>query len=413
MHTSSIGGTSIHSGPLESQNAQPRHNFRPINLISNNSPVRLNTRSYLLDKKGKEDSQPPSLIANAQSITDKADKFKFRRGLACIVGGALAHLTLGTFYCWGNFLSYAPPYLRYFAPELRRGGPPDALYVMPFTLIAQALAMPFGPQLVQKLGASNTLILGSWIAALAVYLASFQTRLWSFIVFYSLMFGTGAGLAYTAPMTAGWKWLPSYKGLVSGGILAGFGAGGFIFSLIGTKMVNPDALNPVQGKFPQSVYDSFPFMLRRLAAMYAVISFVGSLLVNEPKPTDVTKQSVSVSKSSNISPQVGLSVSEAMRTGQFWLLWLMIITSATGCLNTAVIYKQFAATSSALDGDGYQVMVGGIGALCNGIGRLFWGSISDKIGFKMSFSILTILQMVLMITYTASASSKVSCYLTH
>ena len=30
------------------------------------------------------------------------------RGPAAIIGGALAHLTLGTLYCWGNFLSYSP-----------------------------------------------------------------------------------------------------------------------------------------------------------------------------------------------------------------------------------------------------------------------------------------------------------------
>ena len=59
------------------------------------------------------------------------------------------------------------------------------------------------------------------------------------------------GLGYTSPMIAGWKWLPNQKGLVSGVILTGFGAGGFFFNLIGTKFVNPNGLDVVAGKFPE------------------------------------------------------------------------------------------------------------------------------------------------------------------
>ena len=105
----------------------------------------------------------------------------------------------------------------------------------------------------------------------------------------------------------------------------------------------------------------------------------------------------------------GLTVGQALGTQQFWLLWSMIITCATAGLNTAAVYKQFAATSAALTGDEFQALVGGIGALFNGIGRVFWGTVSDKIGFKASFTILSILQAGSMLTYTMAAQSKVSC----
>ena len=58
----------------------------------------------------------------------------------------------------------------------------------------------------------------------------------------------------------------------------------------------------------------------------------------------------------------GLTVGQALGTQQFWLLWSMIITCATAGLNTAAVYKQFAATSAALTGDEFQALVGGIGA---------------------------------------------------
>ena len=35
-------------------------------------------------------------------------------GVLSLAGGVLAHLVLGTLYCWGNFISYAPEGLLYF-----------------------------------------------------------------------------------------------------------------------------------------------------------------------------------------------------------------------------------------------------------------------------------------------------------
>lgn len=107
-----------------------------------------------------------------------------------------------------------------------------------------------------------------------------------------------------------------------------------------------------------------------------------------------------------ISPK-GLNLSQALRTKQFWILWSMIITCATAGLNTAAVYKQFASTSAALTGDEFQALVGGIGALFNGVGRIFWGGVSDRLGFKASFTVLSILQAALMLSYTFAAGSKV------
>ena len=140
-----------------------------------------------------------------------------------------------------------------------------------------------GPLIQAKLGASRAMLLGCWIMAAGVYLASYANNLTTFLLFAAVMFGLGAGVAYTAPMVAGYKWLPQSKGLVSGVILAGYGAGGFIFNIIGTKIANPKGFNLLNGRFPDEVYNQFPKLLRILAVIYASLAFVGSFLVSEPK----------------------------------------------------------------------------------------------------------------------------------
>jgi OFA family oxalate/formate antiporter-like MFS transporter len=309
------------------------------------------------------------------------------RGPACIIGGAIAHLAFGSLYCWGNFNSYAPSNLR-------------SDLVFPLTLVAQCLTMPFGPLIVKNIGARSTLLLGAWIMAAGVYFSSFATTQAMFIFFYSLVFGAGIGIAYTAPMIAGWQWMPQSKGLVSGAILMGFGGGGFFFNLIGTKIANPLGVDPVGGKFPLEVYEQFPVMLRKLALIYGVLTFLGSCLISEPvKPAvDSTKK---------VAEVPGVSIMDALKTKQFYLMWAMIVAAASAGLNVAAMYKQFAGVSPALKGDSYQASVGAVGALFNAMGRLFWGVTSDKIGFKNSFMILTLAQACVQFIYPYSASSKV------
>ena len=100
-----------------------------------------------------------------------------------------------------------------------------------------------------------------------------------------------------------------------------------------------------------------------------------------PSTTQETRNTISTTvpnthrtTTSKYSPR-GLTVLQALTSSQFWLLWSLIITSATAGLNTASVYKSFASTSAhtILHSDEYLTLVGGLGALCNGLGRIIWG----------------------------------------
>ena len=211
---------------------------------------------------------------------------------------------------------------------------------MPLSLLAQFLSMPLGAVLVKEIGASRTLLISGIVFSLAVFLSSFAKSLFSFLFCYSFLLGSGIGIGYTAPMTAGWKWLPESKGLISGAILTGFGTGGFIFNLVGTRFVNPEGIDPVDGKFPPQIYFGFPGMLRKLAVIYGALCVLGSMLITEPRPSG-KRETASVP---------GVEIIEAIKTPQFYLIWLMIFTCASAGLNVASVYKQFAAVKPALAG---------------------------------------------------------------
>jgi hypothetical protein len=146
-------------------------------------------------------------------------------GIATVLGGLLLHMTLGTMYCWGSFIGYLPPSMRFFDGGEANGRQPDALLVIPLLIISQMVAMPFGAKLNMAVGPQRAMLIGSVLMNAGIFAASFADRLLPFILGYSVLFGLGVGLGYTAPMQAGWGWFPNSKGLVNGIVLLGFGFG--------------------------------------------------------------------------------------------------------------------------------------------------------------------------------------------
>ena len=133
----------------------------------------------------------------------------------------------------------------------------------------------------------------------------------------------GVGLAYTAPIVAGWKHFPSRRGLVSGCILGGFGSGGFLFNLVGSSLANPDslALDPATKLFPDAVYANFPNMLRKLAVIYASMQLVGAAML---KVAGLPQAAVAAKKGGAKAgvgkyPTVGSAVFSKVSFG-FWVM---------------------------------------------------------------------------------------------
>lgn len=102
--------------------------------------------------------------------------------------------------------------------------------------------------------------------ALGVFLASYAPNLATFMFCYSFLFGTGIGLAYTAPMVNGWRWFPDRKGMVSGAVVAGFGAGGFVFNQV-----------RIQGKRPRDAGRKRPQAWKETRNCFCVVLVVAEL----------------------------------------------------------------------------------------------------------------------------------------
>lgn len=101
----------------------------------------------------------------------------------------------------------------------------------------------------------------------------------AFLCLFSIGYGICNGLTYMVPMQHGWLWFPNKPGLVSGIIIGGFGIGTFVFSLVCTGLVNPDGIDAVDGKFPDSVNERVPLMLKVFTVSNICIVLLALILI--------------------------------------------------------------------------------------------------------------------------------------
>jgi MFS family permease len=84
---------------------------------------------------------------------------------------------------------------------------------------------------------------------------------------------------------------------------------------------------------------------------------------------------------------------EVLRMPQLYLLWLLLFLNVTAGIliisNAVPIYSELTGASAAVAASTY-----GIVAVFNGLGRFFWGWVSDKIGRNMAYVAIFAIQVV-------------------
>ncbi|HBS60990.1 MAG TPA: MFS transporter, partial [Firmicutes bacterium] len=95
----------------------------------------------------------------------------------------------------------------------------------------------------------------------------------------------------------------------------------------------------------------------------------------------------------------GMTLGEAVKSKYFYLLWAMLfinVTAGMAIISQASPMAQelMSAGMSAAEKAAKAGLILGIFSIFNGIGRLFWASLSDKIGRRTVFTILFASQAV-------------------
>lgn len=199
---------------------------------------------------------------------------------------------------------------------------------------------------------------------------------------YGVLGGIGLGIGYIAPVSTLVKWFPDKRGLATGMAVMGFGAGSIITSPVATKLME--------------VFDlSTTFFI--LGASFFVLMISGALYIVRPPegymPEGMKKKLTQESKSKR-TDLAQLTLAEAVKTGRFYLLWVMIFINISAGIMLISVASPIAQERAGLSVTAAATVVAVMG-LFNGLGRLGWSSFSDFIGRENMFLTFFAVQLVL------------------
>lgn len=212
------------------------------------------------------------------------------------------------------------------------------------------------------------------------------TSLSMIIILIGLVAGAGIGLGYVCPIAASVKWFPDMKGFITGLAVAGFGAGAFIFvnlagpwaALIATYGVNTTFL----------IY----------GVVFLVCVIIGALFLSNPpagyKPAGWNPPQPAAG-AKKVAVQ-DLTQGATAKTPQFWMIWLAFVLGAGCGLMVIGSLKNFGEKEGGLS-PAVAASALGLLALFNGLGRVVWGTLAQKLTARLALVIMAFLQAGMMI----------------
>jgi OFA family oxalate/formate antiporter-like MFS transporter len=190
------------------------------------------------------------------------------------------------------------------------------------------------------------------------------------IVTYGVLGGLGTGFAYVTPIATCVKWFPDKRGMIVGLAVLGFGAGSLIFAPLIEKLLgtNPDA-------WAQTIPRTFIIL-----SVTFYICVIGAAQIYRVPPAGYAPPGWTPPAAAGAPTREDYAPGDMMKTWQFYCLWIIyFLGTAVGI--TAIgqakpIIVELSKGTAAMSG-GTAV---GLMSFFNGVGRLVWGTTSDKIG---------------------------------
>ena len=279
------------------------------------------------------------------------------------------HICIGSVYAWSVLTK---PIMAELGVSLK-----ETQWTFSLAILFLGLSAAFLGGWVEKYGPRKSGLAATFFFCTGMFGTGFAVHLKSLpllYLFYGVIGGIGLGIGYITPVSTLVKWFPEKRGFATGVAIMGFG----LASLLAAPLIQFFLQN--QGLIATFIMLGF---------LYLLIMIPSALYLAPPQNTQ--KAVDGSGNHSSIARTTGTTASAAMKTWQFWTLWWMLFTNITcgiGLLSVASPMAQETAKMSPLTA---ATMVGIIG-LINGLGRLFWASISDYLGRANTYISFFIIQ---------------------
>jgi len=246
--------------------------------------------------------------------------------------------------------------------------------------IAYAVTLPFTGILADRYGYKWVLAVSAGFLSLGLILSSQIQELWQLYVFTGLLVGLSISASFAIPVALVALWFNRRQGLALGVATLGISLGTATIPLLISYLITSTGWRPA---------------LLMAGVAVAVLCIPATLLMRNP-PRNVTAAGATDNKESSADQQTapsdldtGLTVSQSLRTRQFWMLFIMFLLFLSS-LGLVMLHLVPYAVDSGIDPVRAAVLLTLIGIF--GIaGRLSSGVLSDRVGIKPIMLFCTVL----------------------
>ena len=370
------------------------------------------------------------------------------------------HLCIGSVYAWSIF---NPPLVRELGVVTSAAGDwslASVVWIFSVAIVFLGLAAAFAGKWLEEVGPRCVGVTAAclWGGGFLVGAAGIVThQLWLVYLGYGVLGGCGLGLGYVSPVSTLIRWFPDRRGMATGMAIMGFGGGAMIATPLQSWLLSlyfkaptylgaTDAVTLVtEGgrRFAETAAGKVEVVVasaKEAAAMpipgdagvyvvgtgdtgaagafltlglvYLVVMLIAAFSYRVPaagwKPAGWTPPSEDLSRKRMIT-QNDVHIDQALRTPQFWQLWVVLcfnVTAGIGVIGVAktMMTEIFGTTlpsiATASFAATYVLMI----SVFNMCGRFFWASMSDYIGRKNTYHCFFVLGTLLYLSIPFAAS---------
>lgn len=302
-----------------------------------------------------------------------ADRLPNRWGIA--VAAVVMQICLGAVYGWSVFK----------IPLIKTMGWKETDVQLNFTLAIVFLGVGsvIGGLWQDRVGPRKVASVAGVLYGLGYFVAAYGVIHQSLTIMYlgyGVLSGIGMGMGYITPVATLVKWFPDRRGLMTGVAVCGYGAGALVMSPIAAGLI------PTKGI--AATFAGF-------GAVYLILVVVAAQFYANPPQGWRPAGWEPLSAVAKAASTYDFTVTEAVSTWQFWLLWAMLFLNVSAGI---MIISQASPMAQSKEFVGMTAkaaasMVGLI-SIFNALGRVFWAWVSDMIGRSRVYFLLYLIQAI-------------------